>query len=196
YSEHLIGVALFTSPIQWLTGNPFLAYNAAYIASYVLAGFGMFLLTRELWGRDDAAVLAGLAFELTPYRLAQTSHLQVLMNGWMPIGLLALHRYFASGSRWWLAAFAAVFVVLGLSNGYYLYFFALPAAVVVGVELARPTPPLQRRRIAADMSAAGLVVATAIAPVALVYYRLQREHGFTRTIEQLGLSAGLADYFH
>ena len=68
-------------------------------------------------------MLAGLAFELTPYRLAQTSHLQVLMNGWMPIGLLALHRYFASGSRWWLAAFAAVFVVLGLSNGYYLYFF-------------------------------------------------------------------------
>ena len=43
---------------------------------------------------------------------------------------------------------------------------------------------------------AGLVVAAAIAPVALVYYRLQREHGFTRTIEQLGLSAGLADYFH
>jgi hypothetical protein len=196
YSEHFLGVALFTAPIQWLTGNPFLAYNAAYIASYVLAGFGMFLLTRDLWGRNDAAVLAGLAFELTPYRLAQTSHLQVLMNGWMPIGLLALHRYFASGSRWWLAAFAAVFVVLGLSNGYYLYFFAFPVAVIVGVELARRTPSLPRRRMLMDLTGGGLAIGLAIAPVAFVYYRLQREHGFTRTIDQLGLSAGIADYFH
>ena len=196
YSEHLIGVALFTSPIQWLTGNQFLTYNAAYIASYVLAGFGMFLLTRELWARDDAAVLAGLAFELTPYRLAQTPHLQVLMNGWMPIGLLALHRYFASGSRWWLAAFAAVFVVLGLSNGYYLYFFALPVAVVIGVEMAWQASPIPRRRMVVDLAAAGLAIALAVAPIAFVYYRLQQEHGFTRTIDQLGLSAGVSDYFH
>ena len=176
YSEHLIGIALFTAPIQWIAGNQFLAYNVAYIGSYALAGFGMFLLTRALWGRADAALLAGLAFELTPYRLAQSPHLQVLMNGWMPIGLLALHRYFASGSRWWLAAFAAVFVVLGLSNGYYLYFFLLPVAVVVGVEMARQPPSLPRRRMAIDLAAAGVAVAAAIAPVAFVYYRLQREH--------------------
>src|SRR4029077_15274444 len=81
YSEHLIGVALFTSPIQWLTGNQFLTYNVAYIASYVLAGFGMFLLTRELWGRDDAAVLAGLGLGLRPYRLGPTSHLQGVVAG-------------------------------------------------------------------------------------------------------------------
>ena len=196
YSEHLIGVALFTAPIQWVTGNPFLAYNTAYIGSYVLAGFGMFLLTRALWGRADAALLAGLAFELTPYRLAQTPHLQVLMNGWMPIGLLSLHRYFANGSRWWLAAFAAVFVLLGLSNGYYLYFFALPVVVVIAAEMMRRTPALARGRMLQDLTVAGLAVGLMIAPIAFVYYRLQQEHGFTRTIEQLGLSAGVADYFH
>ena len=68
YAEPLIGVALFTTPIEWLFDNPVFAYNVAYIGSYVLAGFGMFLLTRALWGRTDAAVLAGLAFALTPYR--------------------------------------------------------------------------------------------------------------------------------
>jgi hypothetical protein len=196
YSEHLIGVALFTAPVQWVTGNQFVAYNAAYIGSYVLAGFGMFLLTRALWGRTDAALLAGLAFELTPYRLAQTPHLQVLMNGWMPIGLLALHRYFASGSRWRLAAFAVVFVVLGLSNGYYLYFFALPVAVAIAAEMLRRTPALPRGRMLQDLAVAGIAVALAIAPIAFVYHQLQQEHGFTRTIDQLGLSAGLADYFH
>jgi hypothetical protein len=196
YSEHLIGVAIFTAPIQWISSNPFLAYNAAYFGSYVLAGFGMFALTRALWGRADAALLAGLAFELTPYRLAQASHLQVLMNGWMPAGLLALHRYFANGSRRSLAAFAAIFVVLGLSNGYYLYFFALPVTVVIAAEMMRGTPALPRGRMLLDLTVAGLFVALAIAPIALVYYQLQREHGFTRTIEQLGLSAGIADYFH
>ena len=70
YSEHMLGVAIFTAPVEWLFGNPVLTYNVAYIGSFVLAGFGMFLLTRALWGRADAAVLAGLAFALTPYRLA------------------------------------------------------------------------------------------------------------------------------
>lgn len=33
YAEHMLGVALFTAPVQWLTGNPVLTYNFAYIAS-------------------------------------------------------------------------------------------------------------------------------------------------------------------
>jgi hypothetical protein len=194
YSEHMLGVAIFTAPVEWLFGNPVLTYNVAYIGSFVLAGFGMFLLTRALWGRADAAILAGLAFELTPYRLAQTPHLQVLMNGWMPIGLLALHRYFASGSRRWLFVFAAAYVLTGLSNGYYLYFFLLPIGVVIGMELLQPRLP--RRRILGDLSVAGVGILAALAPIVFVYFRLQQEMHFTRDPNQLpGLSARLADYF-
>ena len=194
YSEHMLGVAIFTAPIQWMFGNAVLTYNVAYIGSYVLAGFGMFLLTRALWGRADAAVLAGLAYALTPYRLAQSDHLQVLMNGWMPIGLLGLHRYFASGSRRWLLVFAAAYLLTGLSNAYYLYFFLLPIVVVTGVELLRPRLP--RRRILGDLSIAGAGIAAALAPVVFVYVRLQQEMRFTRDPNLLpGHSARLADYF-
>jgi len=194
YSEHMLGVAIFTAPIQWMFGNAVLTYNVAYIGSYVLAGFGMFLLTRALWGRADAAVLAGLAYALTPYRLAQSDHLQVLMNGWMPIGLLGLHRYFASGSRCWLLVFTAAYLLTGLSNAYYLYFFLLPIVVVAGVELLRPRLP--RRRILADLSIAGAGIAAALAPVVFVYVRLQQEMRFTRDPNLLpGHSARLADYF-
>ena len=194
YSEHMLGVAIFTAPIQWMFGNAVLTYNVAYIGSYVMAGFGMFLLTRALWGRVDAAVLAGLAYALTPYRLAQSDHLQVLMNGWMPIGLLGLHRYFASGSRRWLLVFAAAYLLTGLSNGYYLYFFLLPIVVVVGVELLRPRLP--RRRILGDLSVAGAGIAAALAPIVFVYFRLQQEMRFTRDPNLLpGYGARLADYF-
>ena len=118
YSEHLLGVAWLTTPIVWISRSGVLAYNTAYIGSYALAGLGMFLLVRSLTGRTDAAILAGLVFELTPYRVAQSTHLQVLLNGWMPIGLWALHRYCDTGERRWLAGFVAAYAVLGLSNGY------------------------------------------------------------------------------
>lgn len=194
YTEHLVGIALFTAPIDWLSDNPILAYNVAYIGSYALAGFGMFLLARDLWGRTDAALLAGLAFAVTPYRVAQTTHLQVLINGWMPIALWALHRYFASGARRWLAVFAAAYAVLGLSNGYYLYFFLVPIAVATGVELLWPRLP--RVRLVADLAMAALAVAIVIAPVAWVYYSLQRSRGFVRSFDELpSLSAQLFDYF-
>jgi hypothetical protein len=194
YAEPLISVAIFTTPIEWLSGNPLLAYNVAYIGSYALAGFGMFLLARDLWGRTDAALLAGLAFALTPYRLAQTTHLQVLLNGWMPIGLWALHRYFATGARRWMAAFAAVFVLQGLSNGYYFYFFLIAVAVMAAVELAVPRIP--RARVIGDFALAGAGIFAAIAPIFFVYYRLQRDNGFIRAADELGgLSAQLTDYF-
>jgi len=195
YSEHMLGVAIFTAPIQWIFGNAVLTYNVAYAASYVLAGFGMFLLTRALWGRTDAALLAGLAFALTPYRVSQSDHLQVLMNGWMPIGLLGLHRYFASGSRRWLLLFAAAYLLTGLSNAYYLYFFLLPIGVVIVVELLRPRL-LSRMRILGDLSVAAVGIGAVLAPIVFVYFRLQQQMRFTRDPGLLaGYSAGLSDYF-
>jgi hypothetical protein len=194
YSEHLLGIAIFTAPVAWIVGSPILTYNLAYVGSYVFAGFGMFLLVRALCGRVDAAILAALVFELTPYRLAQSTHLQVLMNGWMPVGLWALHRYFDGGDRRWMFGFAAAFALAGLSNGYYFYFFAVPVAVAATVELA--TTSLRRPRVAADFALAIVAVAAIVAPIASVYFNLQRELGFVRTDEDLGgLSATIGDYF-
>src|SRR5882672_1220455 len=48
YSDHLLGMAVFTTPVQWLTANPVLTYNLAFIASFTNAGGGMYLLARAL----------------------------------------------------------------------------------------------------------------------------------------------------
>src|SRR2546425_2625210 len=37
YSEHLLGIAMLVAPIYWISTNAVLAYNVAFIASYVLA---------------------------------------------------------------------------------------------------------------------------------------------------------------
>ena len=137
YSEHLLGIAVFTAPAQWLTGNPIVALNLAMVASTALAGVGMFLLARDLTGRADAAVVAGVAFACTPYRLPLASHLQVLVSGWMPVALYGLHRFCATRSRRALAIFAAAFVLQAYSNGYFLYFTAVPVACVAAHGLWR-----------------------------------------------------------
>ena len=99
FSEHLLGIAIFVAPIIWLTGNPILGYDVAFLLTYVIAGSGMYLLARELTGRRDAAFLAGLVFAFSPMRALHVSHLQVLAWGWMPIALWGLHRFLATPTR-------------------------------------------------------------------------------------------------
>jgi hypothetical protein len=201
-SEHLLGVAVIIAPLIWLTANPVLAYNAAFLGSYILAGLGMYLLTKRLWGRHDAAWLAALAFAFAPHRVMHVPHLQVLMSGWMPLSLWGLHGYFAGGSRRALAVFAGSFALLGLSNGYFLYFFAVPVAVVVCGHLLRRSIPRWRPvggttwgRDIAHLGAAALAILVVIAPVALAYVRVRRTFGLHRSIGEMNaFSAVWSDY--
>lgn len=182
WSEHLLGIAVLTAPIYWLTGNIVVTYNIAVIGSIVLAGMGLYLLARELTGRRDAAWIAGLTFACLPYRVAQASHLQVLYAGWMPLALLGLHRYFRTGSKRALAGFVAAYVLTALSNGYYLFFLAVPVVIIAGWHLAsRAYRRDHAVRTAALLAAAALAIGVALAPVLIPYLRVREAQGFTRT---------------
>lgn len=193
YSEHLLGIAVFTAPLQWLTGNPILVLNVATVASTVLVGVGTFLLTRALTGRADAAFVAGLAMACSPYRLAHTYHLQVLVSGWMPVALYGLHQYLATASRRALALFVVAFALQGLSNGYFLYFTAVPVAVVALEGLWRSRRDF--RRVVPGLVVAALVLLAAILPVAVAYMRVRRDQGFTRTLADIALYAATPEAY-
>jgi hypothetical protein len=47
YSDHLLGLAIFTAPLQWLTHNAILVYNVAFLGSFVFSGLGMFVRSRH-----------------------------------------------------------------------------------------------------------------------------------------------------
>ena len=124
-SEHLAGIAVFTTPLQLAGVGPIAAYNLALIASGWLSGYFAFALGRRLTGSIFAGIVAGLAFALAPYRASQLSHLQVLTSQWMPLALLAMHAWIDEGRARWLVLFAIAWLLQALSNGYYLLFFPI-----------------------------------------------------------------------
>lgn len=181
FSEHMLGIASFVAPVIWLTGNPILGYDLAFVFSYAFAGSGMYLLARSLTGRRDAAFLAGLAFAFGPSRAVHVSHLQVLTSGWMPIALWGLHRYFANRSTAALAVFVVTFTIQALSNGYFLYFLTLAALFVAVYELASgPGSRAERLRLAGRLVAASTVILVFVGAIAVAYVTVRRQYGFSR----------------
>lgn len=199
YSEHLLALAVPVAPVVWLTGNPILAYNLGFLFTYVLAGTGMFLLARHITHRDDAALIAALIYGFGPQRADQIGQLQVLASGWMPISLLALHQYFATLSTRALLLFAGAFLAQALSNGYFLYFLALPAVVIVANEFVARREQLAKHRtqIVCSLAAAMGAIVLAMTPVALAYLDVRRMYGFRRSYSDLvSFSADLSSYVH
>jgi hypothetical protein len=194
YSDHLLGIAVFTAPLQWLTANPILVYNLAFIASYANAGGGMYMLARLLTGRRDAAMIAALTYAFAAFRVAHFAHIQWLMTGWLPLSLWALHRYFTTGALKYLLASGGLYVLQCLTANYFAYFGLLPLAVVGIVEVWRRRPP--PLPTAVHVVIVAVLAGVALAPIARVYYRVRQENNFRRTSDEIErLSADLSDYF-
>ena len=182
FSEHLFGIAVFTTPLQLAGLNAVGAYNVALILSSWLSGFFAFLLGRRLTGSSLAGVIAGVAFALAPYRAGQLSHLQVLTAQWMPLALLAMHRYLDERRFRWLALFAVAWLLQAFSNGYFLLFFP----VLIGVWLlwfvhwkADPVPGLA---LAGTFALSSLL----LVPSLLKYRSVHAEFGLRQTVGRDG----------
>ena len=194
YSEHLIAQAVQILPVYVVSGNPILSYNLLFLSTFVLSGLGMYLLVRELTGNAIAAFVAGLLFAFAPYRVPQSSHLQVLSSQWMPFVVYGLLRYFNSRRLLPLGGAALALVLQNLSSGYYLLYFAPFAAAFVLWEIGRRR--LWRdRRIWVELSCAGLLVAVVTAPFLLPYAALRAQWEASRPVAEVSrFSADVYSY--
>jgi hypothetical protein len=177
YSEHFLAQALQAMPVYAATRNPILCYNLLFLSTFLLSALGMYLFARELTGSRDAALVAGLAFAFTPYRIASIPHLQVLSAAWMPFVLFGLRRFVATRRTGALAGAAAAWVAQNLSCGYYLMFFSPIVVLYMAWELLR-TGLWRDRRAIAHIAVATLVVVAATVPFLLPYVEL-RHLGFS-----------------
>lgn len=192
-TEHGAGMGVLATPLQWLGGSPLFAYNVLLIAATWWSALAAYALVRRLTDNAAGAFCAGLAFGFAPYRASQLAHLHLLVAWWMPLALLALHAYYDDGRRRWLALFGVAWLLLALTNGYYMFFFP----VLVGLWVAVFTPWRRHPRRALAVVAAWLLFSLPLIPVLLKYYTVQQALGLGRTRGEMQLfSAKLASFWN
>ena len=194
YSEHLIPQALQIFPVYLLTGNPILCYNLLFLSTFVLSGLGTYLLVRELTGNAPAAFVAGLLFAFAPYRVPQSSHLQVLSSQWMPFALYGLTRYADTGRLRALAGASLALLAQGLSSGYYLLYFT-PFAAAYAVWETWRRGHWRHARTWVQLSCAVALVVVVTVPFVVPYAQVRSQLQLTRPrTEVVRFSADVYSY--
>lgn len=189
FSENLLSLAPIAAPIVHATGSPILAYNVAFLSSYVLSGLGAYFLAFVLTRCHTASFAAAIAFAFAPYRLSHTQHLQLLSSYWMPVAVAALHL-FAASPRWrWAGLFAAAWALQALASGYYLFFLTTFVVLWLIWFVPRRVPPRQVVRLLI----AWVIAAVLLLPIFYGYYAVHAAYGFKRSpVEMVNYSADVA----
>jgi F5/8 type C domain len=180
-SEHLLGLSLVATPLQWLGAGPIAAYNVVFLLSFPLCALAAHALGYELTGRHDAAAIGGLVFAFNPYRTSQLAHIQILWAFWMPLALFALHRYARAGRARWLVLFAAMWIGEALSNGYFQLFFPLLLLLWTLWFLVSAGEWRKTAAVAAAFCAGSIV----LLPVAVPYLRLHEQLALERRYQEV-----------
>lgn len=202
FSEILLPAGLFALPITLATNNPIFGYNLALLAVLWLDAFAMYLFVYDLTRRAEAGWIAGAIFAFNPFNTGNLAQLQLLTLGFLPLAMLCLNRLlnvrepvaivydigrFQISSRARDAfLFALFFGLQALSSFYY----ALLAAFAVGLYLVwwlytqRATLLVSLRRVAVPLLAAFALTTLLVVPFLLPYFRVQRELGLQRRVEE------------
>jgi hypothetical protein len=182
YSENLIGGAMFSAPVWWLTGNPVLAMNVAALASCVLCGVGAWLLARRLGLSAGPAFVAGVVFAFAPPRFFRLTQLHLTLIQWLPFTLAFLHSYLDTGRRRDVRLAAMFFSLQALSSGHGAVFTALAAAALILYRVALGERVGLGRRVK-DFGLAGVALLLPAVLVVLPYLAVQREMQLRRSLE-------------
>ena len=193
FTEHLLGLWPITSPIVWITGNPLVAYNTAFLLSFPLAATATFALAYGLTGSIPGAFVAGAAFAFAPYRGNQLSHLQMLISFGMPLALLGLHQYVTAGRRRGLVYFSGGWLCAVLSNSYMLVYFG----VFVGCWVLWFGTTRETIRRVPLLALAGLLAVVPLIPIIVGYLGIHSRYLLTRPLAEIAIySADVTGVLH
>jgi hypothetical protein len=140
YIYHPIGVSLASStitPLNAVASIPLQlafglvsAYKIIWIFSFILSGYGTFLLVKYLVGDPRAAFVSGLIFMFCPYHFAHAlGHMNLISIQWIPFYIMFLIKTVneKNGSN---AFIAALFLLLNaLSCYYYIIYLSVFTAL-------------------------------------------------------------------
>jgi hypothetical protein len=177
-------VNLSVWPWMWahlLLGQP-AGYNLVWLLSFVIAGYGMYLLAnfqfsifnfqtagtgwRSMMLREAPAFLAGAAYMFLPYRVAHAhGHFGAMQTGWLPLAALAAILFVRRPSLLRLTAFALLLAVQAWTEHHYFLWLLLLGAVAAWFYRAGVYDFLnQRRNLAYAAALTGLIFLLIVLP--------------------------------
>ncbi len=117
-SEHMFTLAIFNLPIRAITQNPWVGYNLAILAAYLLSALGGYRLITELTKSTLAGYWGALFWAFCFYRVHHIGHLQILSYQWFPFIALYLLRMIKTPSLINATLFSLFFILQSLTSWY------------------------------------------------------------------------------
>jgi hypothetical protein len=194
YAEHMIGISLFTLPTYALTRNPVLAYNLAWLLSYLSCALAAYALAWRVTHDGVASFLGGVAYAFCFYRMLHGhAHIQLLWACWIPLSLLLLERWWRAPS-WPRMAVLWLVVLVQVLTSWYLAVLVIVADALLAAWLlvcARPSREAAGR-MATQLATAAAAGAAIVWPIARHYTFLVGAAGDTAA-EAVANAASLRD---
>lgn len=198
FSENLFADMLFAFPIIAITENVILAYNTIFILSFVLSGFGVFLLVNYYLNDKYSAFLAGFAFAFCAFRFSHLGHLQLLTAQWIPFSILYLDKFIHNNSYKNMVVFYFFYLLQILSCWYYAFYLTFSLGLyaihifIINSEFRKKT---LARSFKIKIAIFIMLTAATLAPFAIPYFQTANEYGAVRSLAEVsGNSADIADY--
>lgn len=189
FSDHRLGLGPIATPLILLGAAPLVAYNVAFLLSFVLSAAAAYGLAWSLTRARLPALAAGCIFGFHPFRATHLEHLELLAAFWLPAAFWALHAWHHRRSTAALVAVAGTLTALAYTSGYYFFYGGIAIAMWV-LWFERGTAPRDLARLALALLVPGLL----IAPVLWRYRAIHDAYGFSRPITEIeSFSADLGD---
>jgi hypothetical protein len=192
FSDAHLFISILALPLSAAGLHPVVVYNVLFLSAFVLSGLAMYLLVKYLTASSRAAFIAALLFAFYPFRFEHYSHLELQWVFWLPLALLALHRFLDTSKRRYALAMALAITCQLYSSMYFAVFFFLYAAPFVGMQWWLKRSPW--RRLLPGASLASLLVVAAAIPLARPYVDARAERGDREKYETDFFSAQAPDY--
>ncbi len=183
YTDHLLLQALIVSPVYAVTRDVVTCYNVLWIGSLWASAVTMWWYLREVTAHRLAAIVGGLAWAFSAYRLAHVVHLQLQALYFLPLAALAVHRIVArrrTRDGAWLGIWYGLTAV---SSVYYAVIGGL-GLLALGLGLVAGAGRSRLGRLARPCAAAAVVSAVLVLPVVIPYAQVQAREGFARTLDE------------
>lgn len=113
---------LISIPLQYLFKME-VVYNLLVLFSFIMAGFGMYLLARYLTNNQPAAFIAGIIYTFCPYHFGHgLGQLHIISLEWLPFFVLYLFKTFREGGRRNAILTGFFLILIALNSWYYLFY--------------------------------------------------------------------------